>query len=448
MTSGHLVHNAMNNYQEAPVTAQIPVPAIHAPSIRRFCRRLELPSGTSPEELVGDGSTLFAYSSSVSGRSLYASGSALSVALNGPDTHTRLHQACSRVTEHLEGPDDRPDTIPLWVGSLACLPGRPRVEPGVWGDWPDARFWIPRVLILAGGPGQRWLILATGDDPAAAEAAPAAFQSPAVLPTTRASYEAAVSTAVRAISDNTSLCKVVVARAARFSLAGAPTLASLLGSARAAEPSATHIIVRWPGAGTFLSSTPERLVALDGRHVSTEALAGTTRRGPGQLEALLASAKDRHEHAVVVDGIVSSLSPLCDDLSVPAAPDARTLASLLHLRTPIRGTLRRRSHILALAARLHPTAAIVGSPAGEAKRWLADHEAMDRGHYAGPAGWFDGAGNGELSVALRSALIRHGQAWAFAGAGIVEGSDPAAEWHETEAKLSTAKTALADRGEA
>lgn len=339
------------------------------------------------------------------------------------------------VTELAEGELGELANPPLWVGSMACMPGAAGREADIWKGWPDARFWIPRTLVIDDGPGQQWLVTTDGEldspETATAEASDA-------HPRGRDAYERCVDDAVQAIVNSDIVRKIVVARAARFELPRPPSLSAVFKAARAQEPSAHHLLVHWPGHGTLVGATPERLVALDNHRVTTEALAGTARRGPGQLEALMASDKDRREHAVVVEDIVSALTPLSSNIQAPDTPRPRTLRSLVHLRTPIAATLQHPRHILDLVGRLHPTPAIVGSPATDAGRWLARHEGLDRGHYAGPVGWFDSQGNGDFVIALRSALLRDGQAWAFAGAGVVAGSDPTAEWHETESKLSTA----------
>ena len=153
----------------------------------------------------------------------------------------------------------------------------------------------------------------------------------------------------------------------------------------------------------------------------------------------------------MVRAIAAALAPRCETLVVPAQPIVRQLGAINHLLTPISGRLRVRTHILELAAALHPTPAVGGAPVAPAQRWIGAHEPVARGWYAGPVGWFDAAGDGELAVALRSGVLAGGgrQATLFAGAGIVAASDPAAEWVETELKLDSLSRALreAARGE-
>ena len=111
------------------------------------------------------------------------------------------------------------------------------------------------------------------------------------------------------------------------------------------------------------------------------------------------------------------------------------LEGIHHLKTPIEGQLDPARHVLDVAGCLHPTAAVAGAPRASALRWLREHEGLERGWYAGAVGVVDAQGDGEFCTALRSALLRGGEAKLFAGAGIVEGSDPVAERRETDLKL-------------
>ncbi len=130
---------------------------------------------------------------------------------------------------------------------------------------------------------------------------------------------------------------------------------------------------------------------------------------------------------------------------MPAAPVVRALRHVVHLHTPITGTLRHPVHVLELAARLHPTPAVGGTPTRAALDWIAAHETTPRGWYAAPVGWFDGDGDGELAVALRCGVLAGNRAHLWAGAGIVAGSDPDRELAETELKLRAMLGALGIR---
>lgn len=184
------------------------------------------------------------------------------------------------------------------------------------------------------------------------------------------------------------------------------------------------------GDATFLGLSPERLVARAGADVRADALAGTG----AEPAVLAASAKDLHEHALVVDGIRRALEPVCATLDAPATPLVRALPGLCHLWTPVTATLARPVHVLELVGRLHPTPAVAGTPAAAAVEWIAAHEPVPRGWYAGPVGWFDARGDGDFAVAIRSAVVEGATAWLWAGAGIVPASDPDREYGETQVK--------------
>lgn len=192
----------------------------------------------------------------------------------------------------------------------------------------------------------------------------------------------------------------------------------------------------------FFGATPELLVARKNSTVHTMALAGTAPRAEGyqadesQRQELLASSKERQEHAFVVRDIQQNLENIGIDVHVPSAPDVVTYPNVHHLRTPIRGKEPTVRGLLSLADALHPTPAICGTPTDTTYAWLHAHEGMDRGWYAGGAMWLNDLGDGRVNVALRSAIASQKGVCAYAGAGIVEGSDATQEWDETRAKLS------------
>jgi salicylate biosynthesis isochorismate synthase/menaquinone-specific isochorismate synthase len=119
------------------------------------------------------------------------------------------------------------------------------------------------------------------------------------------------------------------------------------------------------------------------------------------------------------------------------------VANIQHLATPVHAQLAEPRSAVALAGLLHPTPAVGGEPREGALAAIAELEGMDRGWYAGPIGWMDALEDGEFCVGLRSALLRDRTAHAYAGGGIVAGSDPAAELAETEVKLGAMLPLLA-----
>jgi menaquinone-specific isochorismate synthase len=210
----------------------------------------------------------------------------------------------------------------------------------------------------------------------------------------------------------------------------------------------------------FIGASPETLVRRTGREIVSHPLAGTVARSGDDrtdaalLAGLMASAKDRREHQLVVDAIAAQLGPLCSSLDVPAEPAVMALRNVSHLGTLLRGTLAASSAVsgnndkpalataLELAALLQPTPAVGGHPTGAAVRWQRDNEGFERGCYAGPVGWVDARGDGEWALGLRSAHVSGCHATMYAGNGIVLGSDPDAELAETQLKLQALLAAL------
>lgn len=194
----------------------------------------------------------------------------------------------------------------------------------------------------------------------------------------------------------------------------------------------------------FLGASPERLFRRVGRQVETESLAGSRPRGKTdeedrQLEAaLVASSKEKREHEAVRAWIISRLNPLCESIDVDDG-DVVKLAYVQHLHHAMRGHLRDEVNDADVMAALHPTPAVCGVPQDNARKWLAAREPFDRGWYSGVVGWI-GPDASEFVVAIRSALVYRQRLYLYAGAGIVEGSDPFKEWDETTAKMQTMET--------
>lgn len=194
----------------------------------------------------------------------------------------------------------------------------------------------------------------------------------------------------------------------------------------------------------FLGATPELLVSKSGSTVISNPLAGSIPRSGDPAEdkkraqSLYKSDKDLREHAAVVEWVADILTPYCSDLSVPRRPEITSTSTMWHLATLVSGTLKD-PHIssLELAAALHPTPAVCGTPYDCACDTISALEPFDRGFFAGTIGWCDAEGDGRWMVAIRCAELSGKTAQLFAGAGIVPGSDPQSEVVETSAKLST-----------
>jgi menaquinone-specific isochorismate synthase len=140
--------------------------------------------------------------------------------------------------------------------------------------------------------------------------------------------------------------------------------------------------------------------------------------------------------------VVEALAPHCTSINVPESPFVLHLPNVMHLATDVAGVIEDGATSLELAAALHPSAAVGGTPTASAVALIAEIEGMDRGRYAGPVGWMDGSGDGEWGLALRSGLLEGTSVRLFAGCGIVADSDPEAELAEARAKFVPVRNAL------
>jgi menaquinone-specific isochorismate synthase len=300
--------------------------------------------------------------------------------------------------------------------------------------------------VVAPGPREARLaveeaVAALGHPAAAPEAPRGVAYSEGSLSVT--DWQAAVTEAVTRI-DLGELDKVVLARDVVVTT-DAPIDARYL---------LTHLAARYPSCWTFsvdglLGATPEMLVRRIGDTVTSRVLAGTMRRSSDATndaslaEALLDSAKDHAEHEYAVQSVALALAAHCTDLDVPPTPRLLRLANVQHLATDVSGVLADGAPVLALAASLHPTAAVCGTPTERAFAVIRELEGMDRGRYAGPVGWVDSRGDGEFGIALRCASVEADDTLRlYAGCGLVSGSDAESELAESQAKLVAMRDAL------
>ncbi len=208
----------------------------------------------------------------------------------------------------------------------------------------------------------------------------------------------------------------------------------LLGRLRQAFPRCAIFCLRLGPDALFLGASPERLVRVDRGRVTTAAIAGSATRDASPNE-MLDSPKERYEHQLVVGEIARALAPHVISIQHAPRPEVLRLANVQHLITPFEAVALPGQHVLDLVNALHPTPAVGGMPRLAAREFLEHHEPLERGYYAAPLGWCDDSGDGDFWVGIRSALLRGRKLWAYAGAGIVAGSQPTAELAETELKL-------------
>ncbi len=327
--------------------------------------------------------------------------------------------------------------------------GRPGAGPVAFAALPfaadaPAEFVVPAGLVVRSPDGTEWATLIDGVDVRPDRAwgpEPDGFSLRSPVP--HEQWEAAVAAAMARI-DAGEVTKVVLAREVVVEANRPIVVPTVLRRLRALYPSCTTFLV-----DGFLGASPEVLVARSGSAVRSRPLGGTRPHSgdpavdADQAAQLLASDKERREHAVIVEAVAAALAPRCDHLDVPATPSIVQLRNVLHLGTPIEGRLTDPAPtVLELGRLLHPTPAVGGAPREAALTLIDELEQADRGRYAGPVGWVDRHGDGELVLGIRSAAVDGSRASMWAGVGVVVGSETAAELAETQFKLQALLAAI------
>ncbi|MBI4299684.1 MAG: isochorismate synthase [Chloroflexi bacterium] len=350
---------------------------------------------------------------------------------------------------------------PIFMGGFRYDPQAPR--DAIWRGFPDALLALPRFL-FTWSEGATWLTIniivsPEADATALAEATIAQMRFLEAEPFAESSqlgldrqcqsspgeWTHWVRQALQAIEAG-HLTKVVLARRKALHSQGSFSLDGALGYLIKSYPSCA-VFAMDSGEASFVGATPEALVRVEDGKVSLRCLAGSAARGASPEEdrelqrLLLESPKERLEHSTVVAMVAEALNGMCHDLRWDNEPHVIKLKTVQHMATSFTGCLNGGGGILQLVRLLHPTPAVGGAPKDKALDMIRDLEG-DRGWYAAPVGWLDHNGEGEFSVAIRSALLRGNEATLFAGSGIVSGSDPVQEYQETELKFQPLLAAL------
>lgn len=363
------------------------------------------------------------------------------------------------------GGAERASSVAAVQEALAALTGKddvhvPGTGPVAFGALPfdptvSGTLVVPALVVGRAEDGTRWCTTIGRDEAehAAAEAHLADARNRAAMPSATGRADGPSAFSVRPVRTPVEWCASVheaTERMAATALHKAVLAREVV--IEADEPLDLITIVdrlrsTYPGCmissiDGMVGASPELLVSRVGDVVRSHPMAGTTPRGgdptaDARLAAmLLASAKDRHEHQLTIDMVHDTLLPFCSYLDAEAEPSVVPVANVAHLATLVEGRLSTpAASVLELVAALHPTPAVCGVPRDLALATIAELEQLDRGRYAGPVGWVDGAGNGRWAVGLRCAEIDGHRARLFAGNGIVADSDPATELAETRAKF-------------
>ena len=258
-------------------------------------------------------------------------------------------------------------------------------------------------------------------------------------------WQIRVAQAIKEI-ESTKLEKVVLARDLKVNSHRAIDPRKILRNLSAEYPSTWIFAV-----DGLIGATPELLLRLSRGMVTSRVLAGTiSKTGDDERDLALAaslarSSKDLEEHEYAVRSVADALDPFCTSTNVPESPFVLHLANVMHLATDVTGALiesKKSVDAFTILEKLHPSAAVCGTPTEIAAKLIKDIEGMPRGRYAGPVGWLDARGDGELGIALRCGQITENELRIFAGCGIVAGSNPEKELTESNAKFAPMRSAL------
>ncbi|WP_224336619.1 isochorismate synthase [Haloprofundus halobius] len=389
------------------------------------------------------------------GLELVGGGAAAHLTASGMDRFDSLREEAGAVFDDVDH-DGPAATRPRMLGGLSFDVDHEETPP--WTGFAAATFVLPRVQ-LTRGDDATWLTVVEYGPNATSESADNALDtareslselpmmrpsggSPGVVDrrwrTPRDEWTAQVERVTERIRSG-DLLKVVLATALDLELAEDVDIPDVLERLRRTYPECYRFLVQPTDEAAFFGPPPERLVKREGRTVETEALAGSMPRGgtpeddADYAASLLESEKLQHEQQLVADTICEQLAQFGDVTA--REKRIRKLSNIQHLRTPISTTLDGDTHVLSLVEALHPTPAVGGLPLEAALRTIRETESFDRGWYASPVGWFDGDGDGEFAVGIRSGVAGGAQATLFAGNGIVGDSDPEAEWDELQPKV-------------
>ncbi len=428
-------------------------------SIYRFVEQIDKVNFDSVlRELVKSGEMYLYWNEPAFGFSFLAFGAAYSINENSSkrvsETEKIIESLRSSVisNEH----EFELNSIPLFVGGLKFAPNG---ESELWKDYSDSEWFIPETIILKTENKyyciatvydksadklqelRRRAVELTSSKPESAEEFP-----PAKIVATNLNDESEfinwnsmVKSALKSIRKS-EFQKIVLSREVKLELSKKPELTVLLKKLADRYPYC-YVYAFGKADSIFIGASPERLAKFSGGYIEADALAGSIPRGRTLAEdrkleqELLSSEKNLHEQKAVVDFITGSFSSFAEDIEYEEKPIIRKLPNIQHLWTPVKAKLKSSRPIFSLLKEVHPTPAICGAPWSAAMSSILNEETHHRGLFTGAIGWFNLSNEGEFAVAIRSALIQNNMVYAFAGCGIVEGSDPETEFDETKLKL-------------
>jgi anthranilate synthase component 1 len=272
------------------------------------------------------------------------------------------------------------------------------------------------------------------------------------LRTERSDFLAAIDRAKRYIHDG-DIFQVVISQ--RFELDATAPAIDVYRVLRALNPSPyMYLLALARPDGTpysVVGSSPEALVKVSEGRVFTHPIAGSKPRGatPEEdqelAETLAADPKERAEHLMLVDLARNDISKVCVAGTVEVTEFMRIerFSHIMHIVSSVEGELREDADAVDVFRATFPAGTLSGAPKPRALQIIDELEPAQRGVYGGVVGYFDFAGDADLAIAIRTALLSDGVARVQAGGGLVADSDPASEYLESQNKAAAPLRAVA-----
>lgn len=392
---------------------------------------------------------------------IIALGELISISENGKGRFAAIEKKVKMIREGFISNWDEleSDQLPLFVGGMKFTPEN---HSEVWENYSDSNWMVPKVLVYCKGDEKvvvcnfllsseisrdrllsefemRMSQVFSAKEVTSASAYPKVVSIAGNTPKDKKKWMESVKKAI-SIIESGELQKIVLSRQLELNLNQEPYVHTLLSRLRQNYPEC-YLFAFHSGKSTFFGASPEKLIKLTGEWIEADALAGSAPRGRDEKEdkefeeGLLRSEKDLLEHNTVINYIQDLFRDHSGEVIFDVPPKVKKLKNIQHLWTPVKVRLNSSHRIFSIMEGLHPTPAVCGVPQADAMNIIRKIEDYHRGMYAGIVGWFNFKKEGEFAVAIRSALLKGKKLYAFAGGGIVEGSDPAVEYKETELKL-------------
>jgi len=349
--------------------------------------------------------------------------------------------------------------FPLFVGAMKFTVEH---SDDVWKDFKDSEWFVPEIVFLKDKKKNYFLYnhfteqglsktrltekfknkienIFKNSSEKNSTPSPRIINSSGLLPKDKKKWKRIINQVLEHIYGN-EIKKVVLARKVELILSEEINISSTINSLSKDYPNC-YIFAFRNGKSTFFGATPELLTKISGGQIEVDAIAGSIERGESEAEdiqlekKLSLNKKDLEEHRYVLDQLKISLKNIGEDLTFNETPSVKKLKNIQHLVTKMTAKINNGISIMSILKELHPTPAVCGFPKDTALNLIKKLESQRRGLYSGIIGWFNLYNEGEFAVAIRSAVTTANKLAAYAGGGIVEGSEPDAEFEETEIKL-------------